>query len=240
MKHVHKIILISALLIGGYAGISYFSQYEVCNYPLINLKQAKRAFDETKDAQALERATQRIKRYYTSSEYENDLKHVLQTALDYFASQVVTPQSLIIFDIDDTAFYDYQWLDPIKFIWEHQPKLLEARKTQINPAIKPVLNFYKAIKRLGYKTIFLSARNQGAYEEYYDNLIRLGYTDFEELILIPDKLAFDPMIRIKDWKLKMREQLEQKYTIVGNVGDRKGDFYGGYNGYKVKLPNYLY
>lgn len=240
MKRTHKIILITLLLISGYLGISYYAQYEICNYPLINLKQAEREFDEIKDMQTFEQAKQRIERYYTSSEYKNDLKHVLQTAFDYFASQVVTPQSLIIFDVDDTAFYNYQWQDKAKFIWEHQPKLLEARKTQISPAIEPVLNFYKAIKKLGYKTIFLSSRNQGAYEEYYDNLIKLGYTTFEELILIPDKMAFDPTIRTKDWKLKMREKLAQKYTIVGNVGDRNKDFYGGYNGYKVKLPNYLY
>lgn len=57
---------------------------------------------------------------------------------------------------------------------------------------------------------------------------------------MPDKLAFDPTIKTADWKFQVRKELTRKYSIVGCVGDRNADFEGGYTGYRVQLPNYLY
>jgi len=39
---------------------------------------------------------------------------------------------------------------------------------------------------------------------------------------------------------KRKNILAKEYTIAGSVGDRDADFLGGYTGYTIKLPNYVY
>jgi len=207
---------------------------------LINLKQATQEFEQTHDATMLEKRKQQIFNYYTTDAFEKDVQKVYTKALKQFCQLTVTPKSLIIFDVDDTAFYNYQYRDDAEFIWKHQPELIKARQTKIVPAIKATLAFYHELKNLGFKTVFVSSRNQAVYDEYYKNLTDIGYHDFDKLILMPDKLAFDQNIKTADWKLGIRKQLAQEYTIVGCVGDRTVDFKGGYTGYEVKIPNYIF
>lgn len=222
------------------ASASYYFSNKAHSPELINLQRAKQEFEQTHDANMLEKHKQQIFNYYTTNVFERDVQKICTQALKHFSQLAVTKTSLVIFDIDDTAFYNYQWRDDTEFIWKHKPELVQARETKTAPAIKATLVFYNELKKLGFKTVFVSSRNQGAYDEYYKNLTKIGYKDFDKLILMPDEIAFDRNIKTADWKLEIRKLLAQEYTIVGSVGDRNADFKGGYTGYEVKIPNYIF
>jgi predicted secreted acid phosphatase len=232
-----KVMAIVSLMV--ITSAAYFS-FKTSGPELINLKQAMREFERTHDVSMLEKHKKQIYNYYTTGAFERDVQNICTQALKHFSHLSVSATSLIIFDVDDTAFYNYQWRDDAEFMWKNQPKLIQARETKIAPAIKATLAFYNELKKLGFKTVFVSSRNQGVYDEYYKNLTQIGYRDFDKLILMPDALAFDRNIKTADWKLEVRKQLAQEYTIVGSVGDRAADFQGGYAGYEVKIPNYIF
>ena len=235
---VNKRIIAIAFLVT-VASVSYYL-FQLHAPELINLKRATQEFEQTHDANALANRKLQIFNYYTTDAFEHDVRKICAQALKHFSLMTMTPISLVIFDIDDTAFYNYQWRDEAEFIWKHNPELIQARETRMAPAIKATLAFYTELKKLGFKTVFISSRNQGVYDEYYKNLTQIGYKDFDKLILMPDELAFDKNIKTADWKLEIRKQLAQEYTIVGSVGDRTSDFKGGYTGYEVKIPNYIF
>jgi len=222
------------------ASAAYYFSFRTGGPELINLKQAMKEFERTHDVDMLEKHKKQIYNYYTTDAFERDVQNICTQALKHFSQLTVSAASLIIFDVDDTAFYNYQWRDDAEFVWKHQPELVQARETKIAPAIQATLTFYNELKKLGFKTVFVSSRNQGVYDEYYKNLTQIGYKDFDKLILMPDELAFDRNVKTADWKLGVRKQLAQEYTIVGSVGDRAADFQGGYAGYEVKIPNYIF
>jgi len=238
MKVHKKIITIVSVMV--VASAAYYFSFKTHGPELINLKQAVREFERTHDVNMLEKHKKQIYNYYTTDAFERNVQNICTQALKHFSYLTVSATSLIIFDVDDTAFYNYQWRDDAEFVWRHQPELIQARETKIAPAIKATLAFYNELKKLGFKTVFVSSRNQGAYDEYYKNLTQIGYKDFDTLILMPDVLAFDKNVKTADWKLEVRKQLAQEYTIVGGVGDRATDFKGGYTGYEVKIPNYIF
>lgn len=233
-----KIIAIVSVLV--VASAAYYLSFKTGGPELINLKQAMREFERTHDVNALERHKKQIYNYYTTDAFERDVQNICTQALKHFSQLTVSATSLIIFDVDDTAFYNYQWRDDAEFVWKHQPELVQARETKVAPAIKGTLAFYNELKKLGFKTVFVSSRNQGVYDEYYKNLTQIGYKDFDKLILMPDELAFDKNVKTAHWKLDVRKQLAQEYSTVGSVGDRAADFKGGYAGYEVKIPNYIF
>lgn len=238
-----KRIFIALTLIVG-VSVGYYSYRRLHNpVELVSFKRARQEFEQSHDQQLFEKRKQQLVDYYTSSAYEQDVEKICTQALKHFKTVPVTPQSIIIFDKDDTALYHYQVQDDLEFIWSRQPKLTAARaegdRDFMDPVIEPVLKFYNQLKTLGFKLVFLTSRNEGDYEHCLQELIEAGYTGFEKLMLMPDNLAFDASVKTADWKLSLRKELAQQYTIVGCVGDRDADFEGGYTGYIVKLPNYL-
>jgi predicted secreted acid phosphatase len=240
MKQAQKVIIVLAIL--GAMGSIYYLSYKSARtyYDIVHFKHVMQELDQTKNHGIFELRKERLQKYYNSGEYEQDVYKVCKKAESYLCKLPVKNSSLIIFDIDDTAVYHYQYIDRLDFIWKQQPRLIQARERGMSPAIKPVLEFYKKLLAKGFKIIFLSSRNSGDYEHTLNELKKAGYTEFEKIILMPDKLAFDPTIKPAHWKMQMRQQLEQQYDIVATVGDQEADFEGGYTGYIVKLPNYLY
>lgn len=163
-----------------------------------------------------------IKRYYNSGAYEQQVHHICEKAMSYFSRVKVQSHSLVIFDVDDTALYNLRFRAGTDLL---KPKTV---------AIQPVLALYKFLVNKGFKVVFLTSRD--FCEETKNELINAGYTKFEELICMNH---FDDDLTAV-WKASKRKELSKVYTIVGSVADRDRDFFDNYNGYKVKLPNYLY
>ncbi len=234
-QHFKKIIIFAAISAALVRGLYYFQQND-----LVHFKIAQHDFEQDKNQYLFELRKQQLQKYYTCGNYENDVKGICQKAARCFSSLCVKKDSLVIFDIDDTAVYHYQVNDKFDFIWSQCPQLVKARQTDRGPAIEPVLELYNILLKKDFKIIFLSSRNAGDYNHTHNELTQAGYTTFEQIILMPDELAFDRSIKTADWKLSIRKELAKRYTIVGCIGDRDKDFEGGYTGHVIKLPNYLY
>lgn len=240
MKSVKNIVIFSTILVTSIGIYFYYTINKSSEQNLTTFKTAQQEFNQDQDTIKLERYKQQLEHYYTSGAYEQEVARVCKDAEHYFDKVPIRINSIIIFDVDDTAVYNYHRMDKFDFIWSKQPQLVQRRAVEDAPAIKPVLELYRFLRARGFEIIFLTSRNAGQYDETYQELVKAGYTNFKELILMPDKLAFDPTIKTADWKLQARKELARKYSIVGCVGDRDADFEGGYTGYRVKLPNYLY
>ena len=200
---------------------------------LVHLNQAIKEFAQTQDYPALTRYKTCLAHYYTSGAYERDVQKACTSAWKILLQIPVTPQSLVIFDIDDTALFQAPQLPFTTFIWPRQ-------NNSFAPALKPVLYLYKQLIARGFNVIFLTARGQHTHAKTLQELKRAGYTKFDQLILMPYQFAFNLAISPGNWKLNIRKQLAKQYTIVACIGDRPIDFEGGHTGYPVKLPNYLY
>ncbi len=216
---------------------------------IVHLETAITDYNLHHDAALFEHRKQTLYQFYTA-QYLPEVQKICTTALEYFSHQLVTDKSLIIFDIDDTALYTYQWHTPATYIWSDQPHLVEARthgRHKRAPAIQPVLDLYKSLKTLGFKIIFLSGRTIHDLADTGEELRLAGYDSTDHIILLPENhptpspdTAATVTQKLANWKTDVRKQLAQEYTIVGSLGDRASDFEDGYTGYQVRLPNYLY
>jgi predicted secreted acid phosphatase len=183
-----------------------------------------------------------LRAYYEQSTdgataYERDLKVICDKALEHFKQLPVTANAAVVFDLDETLLSNYALADTTNFVWTVEDAYT-FRQNSTCPAIKPVRELYAALKGLSFKIIFLTSRRDTLTQRTIDNLASQGMS-YDELILLPIDL-FNQGISHGAWKAATRAALSQRYTIVGNVGDSESDFEGEHNGYKVKLPNYLY
>jgi predicted secreted acid phosphatase len=169
--------------------------------------------------------------------YERDLKVICDKAFEHFKQQSVATNAAIVFDLDETLLSNYGLAVESNFVWSVE----DAYTFRLNntcPAIKPVRDLYQALKELGFKIIFLTSRRDTLTQRTIDNLATEGLS-YDELILLPIDL-FNQGVAHGAWKAATRAALSQRYSIVANIGDSESDFEGEHNGYKVKLPNYLY
>jgi predicted secreted acid phosphatase len=233
---IKKIVIVFATIALGY-GFYHFYFKEFRSENLVHFNEAHRRLAETHDQQQFENYKKQLQTYYTNGAYENDIRKISSEAKKYFADIPTTENSIIIFDVDDTALYN--WHSRGDFIWDH-PKFSKMKQKKFKPAIEPVLDLYKYLINKGFKIIFITSRSDNDYDNTHNELVNAGYSNFFKLILMPTKLAFDPNIKTADWKLDVRKELAHQYNIVGSIGDRPADFLGGYTGYIVKIPNYLY
>lgn len=206
----------------------------------LSLKFAKKQFARDKDK--LRDAQQRIAKYHESvdgslSDYEKELQVICQNALPHFMSQKAAPTSAVIFDVDETILSNYQVAQERNFSWTIDDAF-EFRLKSTCAALRPVRDFYHALKSHGFKMIILTSRRDSLYAATQKNLTEQGFV-YDELILLPMDL-FEQGISHGEWKTSVRKSLSEKYNIVGCVGDSDSDFKGGYTGYEVRLPNYLY
>jgi hypothetical protein len=225
------------------------------NPPIRHFVDCWNDFRQTRNRGHFEQAKKQLIEYYRpGGQYEQDVAHICTAAITHFSSIRVSPNSAVIFDIDDTAIYCYQNVPELKDIYQNNAVLSHLHLDEC-PAILPVLTLYTFLIRRGFKIIFLSRRkaNDNMIEITIKNLRSAGYTTWEELILFSqqERNIRDYNIRdyVENWKHTQREKLSEKYLIAGCVGDQKGDFHCprspiqcicGYNGYEVRLPNYLY
>ncbi len=236
MKLLKKIIILLGICALAYSVYDvYQNRYKFSD--LVHYNEAEKIYAQTKDQRKFEKYKEHLQDYYTSGAYENDIRKISQGAEKCFSAIPVTDDSIIIFDVDDTALYNWHFKGD--FIW-NQPKFSKMKQQKFKPAIEPILKLYNYLLNRGFKIIFITSRSDNDYQNTRHELSHAGYSNFYKLILMPTKLAFDPSIKTAAWKLDVRKELAQKYNIVGSVGDRMADFVGGYTGYIVKIPNYLY
>lgn len=192
-----------------------------CSSGLINLSDAKR----------------NVNAYYTNGTYEQELAEVLDKAASQINDIRSENNSVVIFDLDETSFNNFEQIKKYDFgfdfnTWENWIQQGAA------PPIVPVRNFYNTLKQKGFKTVFLTGRNENQYNATLKNLKEAGYAGYDTLIV---RRTAEMNLPAGEYKLAKRNELTTKgYHIVMNVGDQASDFYGGTNGIVVRVPNYIY
>lgn len=188
---------------------------------LINLGVAKKA----------------VQNYYESNEYEKDCNKIIDEAIKHLNEITIPEKPIVIFDIDETSLSNYDHIKEIDFgyyydIW------LEWLKKSDAVAIPQTKRFYDLLISKNIGIVFISGRNKDSYEATLKNLHSQGYTKYDTVIVRNEN---ERNMTAAEFKLNKRKELTQKgFNIVANVGDQLSDFYGGYSGYVIKLPNYLY
>jgi len=182
-------------------------------------------------------ARESVKEYYESGKFDEELDNVIREAKDKFSKVEFTENSVVIFDVDETALNNYEiskkmgygYVYEMVHEWTHDAKV---------PAFPQVKELYDYLLSKGSKIIFLTARRDDEYDATYKNLINQGYTEFDTLIT---KNKNEYGMKSVDFKSTKRDELVRKgYGILGTVGDQWGDMEGPHHGIQVNIPNYLY
>jgi len=178
-----------------------------------------------------------VKEYYESGKYTDEMNEVIKDAKEKFDKVEIKKNSVVIFDVDETALNNYGLAKLMDFgyVYDLNKKWNEELKA---PAIEQTKDLYFYLLNKGFKIIFLTGRNSNEYDVTYKNLIQEGYSGFDTLITQSKE---NQKLKAQEFKSKVRTELTtQGYEIVGTVGDQRTDLNGPYSGIKIKLPNYLY
>lgn len=182
-------------------------------------------------------AKDRVKDYYESGKYDEDLGEIYSKAKSQIEKIKIKNNSTAIFDVDDTALSNYQISKRLDFGFDYQIVQNWVMSAKL-PAIKQTLDFYNYLKSKGIKLIFLTGRQTEEYDATYRNLVEQGYRDFDTIIVRSER---ERKIGAAEFKSQKRKELTEKgYEIIICVGDQWTDLEGDYTGIIVKLPNYLY
>jgi len=182
-------------------------------------------------------AREDVKQYYESGKYDKELNSVIEEAKEKFSTVQFDDNSVVIFDVDETALNNYGLAEQMGFgyVYEMNKKWNAEMKA---PAINQVKELYDFLLSKGAKVIFLTGRNFPEYEATYQNLKKEGYTVFDTLIT---QIGDETKMKAQDFKSAKRVWLtKQGYEIIGTVGDQWSDLEGKYFGIQIKIPNYLY
>ncbi|MBK9097024.1 MAG: hypothetical protein IPM14_02665 [bacterium] len=182
-------------------------------------------------------AREEVKQYYESGKFDEELNKVIKDAKEKFSKVNFKNNSVVIFDVDETALDNYGLAKEMGFgyVYEMNKKWNAELKA---PAIPQVKELYDFLLSKGAKIIFLTGRNYYEYDVTYKNLVKEGYTVFDTLIT---QIGDETKMKALDFKSSKRIWLtEQGYDIVGTVGDQWTDLEGEYHGIQIKIPNYLY
>ena len=185
----------------------------------------------------LRTAKDTVKNYYESGKYDEEMNKIVKDAEEKFDNIALKKNSVVIFDVDDTAINNYGLSKMMDFgyVYELNKKWNKELKA---PAIKQTQDLYNFLIKKGFKIIFLTGRNSNEYEVTYKNLIKDGYAGFDTLITQRED---EQNLTASEFKSKKRTELTNEgYNIVGTAGDQWTDLEGPYTGIKIKLPNYLY
>jgi len=185
----------------------------------------------------LSAAREEVKQYYESGKYDEELNVVIIEAKEKFGKVDFKDNTVVIFDIDETALNNYVLAEQMGFGYVYE--LNKQWNAELKaPAIPQVKELYEFLLSKGSKIIFLTGRNFYEYEVTHQNLVKEGYTVFDTLIT---QIGDETKMKAKDFKSGKRVWLTQQgYEIVGTVGDQWSDLEGYYHGIQIKIPNYLY
>ncbi len=185
----------------------------------------------------LDAAKNAVMNYYESGLYDYECSKIIDNAIINIEKTNINKNSVVIFDIDETALSNYDYIKSIGFgyikdLWNDWIYKSRAK------AIKETKRFYDYLVSKNIRVIFLSGRDEEVKEATIKNLIEQGYTKFDTVITRTKEEQHIPAAKFKASK---REELVKKgYEIIANIGDQWSDLVGGNSGYKIKLPNYLY
>jgi hypothetical protein len=209
-----------------------------------------------KDPDALKRAKDAIREYYTKiiddknndTGYTRELRLICQNAYKKFekiANEITSNKDAkvpaVVVDIDETVLSSFGLQERNDFMVQAGgDKTYNYRLAKECEAIPPVRDLCIALKQFGFSIIFISSRRdtkelrQATLENLMEQKIPV-----DMLRLMPLDL-FNQKYPVGLWKEGVRKEFSLMHQICGCIGDSPSDMAGEYCGHKVKLPNLLY
>ncbi|XP_008801792.2 acid phosphatase 1-like [Phoenix dactylifera] len=184
-----------------------------------------------------------VKDYMTGKAYRFDLEMVADEAAAYARSVSLAGDCMDawVFDVDETL------LSNLPYYADHGYGLEVFSSHEFDkwvdkamaPAIQSSLKLYEEILRLGFKIFLLTGRTEGQKIVTMENLKKVGFRDWKQLILrgVNDHGRTATMYKSE----KRSEIVANGYRILGNSGDQWSDLLGSSMGNRsFKLPNPMY
>lgn len=185
----------------------------------------------------LDAAKNAVQNYYESGLFDYECSKVIDDAINHISKIKINEKSAVVFDVDETALSNYEYIKSIGFgfrmdLWNNWVREGKAK------SILQTKRFYDYLISKNIRVIFITGRNEEERTSTIRNLIEQGYTKFDTLIARKKEERNIPAAEFK--ALKREELVRKGYEIIANIGDQWSDLVGGNSGYKIKLPNYLY
>ncbi|KAL4383564.1 hypothetical protein GQ457_15G014970 [Hibiscus cannabinus] len=185
-----------------------------------------------------------IKKYMTSSQYKADSERAIEEVTLYLTrccSLKGDGKDAWIFDIDDTLISTIPYFKKHGFGGEKvNSSSLEAWMKECKaPALDHTFKLFHEIKSKGMKIFLVSSRKETLRSPTVDNLIKVGYHGWTNLIL---RGLDDEYMHVEQYKSQVRKKLvDQGYRIWGIVGDQWSSIKGLPEAKRTfKLPNSIY
>ncbi|MFH1868156.1 MAG: HAD family acid phosphatase [Candidatus Omnitrophota bacterium] len=176
--------------------------------------------------------------YHDSGTYEREIERAAAKAIKHMESYQNSKQKLaVVLDIDETSISN--WQDILKEDFGYNKSIWDkwADKAQA-PAIKPTLELFNQAKKMGISVFFITGRRESLRDVTVKNLHYAGYSDWKNLIMVPDDANVP---RIETFKTAARKKIDEEgFHIIINMGDQRSDLKGGFADRTYKLPNPFY
>lgn len=167
-----------------------------------------------------------LRDYHDSGAYDQEISAVLAEAATYFnqrwnqATEEERKKMVIVYDIDETAFSNYQTMLNNDFGAPHD-YIIRSENADLATTILPTLKFYQAMQKKGVRQVFITGRQEDLRAVTVSNLHKAGYSDWQALYLEPLGASFKSAA---DFKAVTRKKLiDQGYDIVLAIGDQCSD-----------------
>lgn len=194
----------------------------------------------------LYKVKQELIQYHDSGDYMHEIVAVDQQAAAYLLSQADQNAQLpaaqqkklaVVFDIDETALSNYPNMKAFDFGGTLQDKMAAMNQGN-DPAIQPTLMLYQLALKHKVAVFFITGRPQSMQQSTTDNLHKVGFTNWNSLIMRPNDYNQSSIVSFKS---SARQKIVNAgYDILFTIGDQNSDLKGGYADKTFKLPNPYY
>lgn len=183
-------------------------------------------------------AKERVIQYYDSGAFEREVRVVVDKAINHLKNHACEgKRPTVVFDVDDTLLWYYYKMKDISF--GYVPDIFNQwLVSSIIPTVPHVKDLYDFCVERGYEIVFLTGHHGKEGPATIKHLKNLGFTKIDQFIMRGEHELTLSALEFKSNRRKLLE--EQGCTIIAAVGDQESDLIGGYNCYKVKIPNYTY
>ncbi|PWA50752.1 acid phosphatase 1 [Artemisia annua] len=154
-------------------------------------------------------------------------KMICLTFAHMFSSKKVHHPNLLVYGCHRSEIFDHVEFDK----W-----VLEG----VAPAIKPSLDLYNEVLRLGFRLVLLTGRAEDKRTITINNLTMAGFRNWDKLILRVDEDHGKTAVAFKSNKRK--EITEEGFRLIGNSGDQWSDLTGSsvaVRSFKLSNPMYF-
>jgi acid phosphatase len=181
-------------------------------------------------------AVKSVKQYHTSEKFNYDVDNAIDDGLANLQQLEIPKNAAFVFDIDETALSNLEY--ELRYNFGYDPKTWDEWIKEANAtAIPGVKRLYDSLIARGIKIIFITGRNFALIKDTELNLKKAGYNLYDTLICKTPEFKGKKAV---EYKSQIRNELSNKYKIIGSVGDQWSDLEGGWTIIKIKIPNYMY